>query len=176
MHDSIAKGLCFCKGIKEMRTHQTGIGGLQLLLVAATFAALTLVVKPDHEAPAISEKAMIGKVRVAEALNFAGESKRKIAQSFTNGNSLPRTAIEAHAMRPTSASKPEFVRDVKFQPDYAGETVMIMVYLNDGVVENVLGGEQYVYIAGIKSRDGSGTLNWECGARNVDWDLLPGDC
>ena len=74
------------------------------------------------------------------------------------------------------ASKPEFVRKVKLQPDYAGETFMIMVYLKDGAVENILGGEQYVYIAGIKSQDGDDRLEWQCGARNVDLNLLPKEC
>jgi hypothetical protein len=149
---------------------------MQLLVVSAAFAALTLVVKPDYEATAITDEAMIGKVRVAEALNFAGESKRKIAESFMDSHTLPRTAREALAMQPTLASQPAFVREVKFQHDYAGETVMIMVYLNHGVVDNILGGEQYVYFAGIKSREGNDTLEWQCGARNVDRTLLPDEC
>lgn len=159
-----------------MRTQQKGIGGLQLLLVTATVAALTLVAKPDHEAPTLADEEVFGKIEVAKALNYAGESRRKIAQSFTEGHSLPRTASEALAMQPASGLKPEFVREVKFQHDYAGETVMIMVYLNDGVVENILGGEQYVYLAGIKSDQDDETLEWQCGARNVDRELLPAEC
>jgi len=164
------------KGIKEMRTQQNGFGGLQLLVVTATVAALTLVVKPEYGTPDMAEKVVVEKVKVAEALNFAGESQRKIAQSYSDGHSLPRTANEALAMKPTMASKPEFVKDVKFQHDFAGETVMIMVYLNHGVVDNILGGEQYVYLAGIKSHDGDDRLEWQCGARNVDRALLPEEC
>lgn len=169
------EGIEFNKGCKEMRTQQTGIGGLQLLLAAAAIAAVSLVTAPGNQA-LDTEMYAVEKVKVAEALNFASESKHKIAQSFLVSDSLPRTAKDAYAMKPTMTPKPEFVRDVKFQHDYAGETIMIMVHLNAGVVENILGGEQYVYIAGIKAREGNDALEWQCGARNVDLALLPEEC
>lgn len=159
-----------------MRTQQTGIGGFQLLLVAATIAAVSFVATPGDQAVLDTERNAVEKFKVAEALNFADESKRKIAQSFTVSHSLPRTASEAYAMKPGLTPQPEFVQEVKLQHDYAGETIMIMVHLNAGVVENLLGGEQYVYIAGIKSREGNDTLEWQCGARNVDLALLPEEC
>ena len=157
-----------------MKSQQTGIGAIQLLVVTATVAALSLVVKPEYGA--ITEDVTTEKDRVAKALSFAGESQRRIEQSFLDSHTLPRTATEAAAMKPPVDAKPEFVREVKFQHDFAGETVMIMAYLDDGVVDNILGGEQYVYIAGIKSHDGDGTIEWQCGARNVDLNLLPEDC
>lgn len=160
----------------EMKTQQTGFGGLQLLVVLATIAAVSFVATPKHQASLDTQKVEVEKARVAQALSIAGESKRKIMQSFMVSHSLPRTSSEAHAMKPALDSKPEFVRAVKFQPDYAGKTVMIMVYLNDGAVENLLGGEQYIYVAGIKSREGDDTLEWQCGARNVDLTLLPAEC
>lgn len=159
-----------------MRTQQTGMGVFQLLLVAATIAAVTFVIRPGHQASLEAQSLQAEKVKVAEALDYAVESKRKIARSFIASHSLPRTAGETEAMRPALASKPEFVRDVKFQPDFAGENIMIMVYLDDGVVENLLGGEQYIYIAGIKSGESPDTLEWQCGARNVDLNLLPENC
>lgn len=159
-----------------MGTKQAGFSGLLLLLVAASIAALSLVAIPEYQVPSEAGKAMVEKVKVAEALNFVGESKRKIADSFTATRSLPRTADETRDMWPSMAQKPKFVRKVKFQHDYAGETVMIMVYLKDGVVENILGGEQYIYVAGIKSREANDTLEWQCGARNVDLNLLPEEC
>lgn len=159
-----------------MKTQQTGIGGLQLLVVVATIAAVSFVATPRNQASLDAENLDVEKARVVEALNFADESKYKIAQSFVDSKALPRTANEAYAMKPNMASKPDFVRDVKFQPDYAGETVMIMVYLDDGVVENLLGGDQYIYIAGIKSSQGDDKLEWQCGARNVDLALLPEHC
>lgn len=159
-----------------MKTRQTGFSGLQLLVVLATIAAVAFVATPQNPASLDTEKFEVEKVRVAEALDLAGESKRKITQSFMTAKSLPRTASEAHAMKPNMASKPDFVREVKFQPDYAGKNIMIMVYLDDGVVDNLLGGEQYIYFAGIKSGEGDGTLEWQCGARNVDLALLPEEC
>lgn len=35
---------------------------------------------------------------------------------------------------------------------------------------------QLGFDAGIKSRDGSDTIEWQCGARNVDLELLPEEC
>ena len=170
----VTKGIV--KRISEMRTQQTGIGGMQLLLITAALTALIVAVTPAQQAFATAEDLEAEKLKVAAALNFVGESKRKITQSVMEGNSLPRTAAEALKMKPTMIAQPEFVKEVKFQHDYSGEATMIMVYLNDGVVENILGGEQYIYIAGINRGDGADTLKWQCGARNVDLSLLPKDC
>jgi hypothetical protein len=159
-----------------MRTQQTGIGGLQLLLFTATFMTLSFVVGPEYSDPGNAEQTMAAKAELAKALDYADESRHKIAQSFQASHSLPRTAREVYAMKPTTASKPESVRQVKFQHDYAGETVMIMVYLNNGVAERFMAGEQYVYIAGIKSREDDGSVEWQCGGRNVDLFLLPEEC
>lgn len=152
------------------------MGGLQLLLVTAAIAAVSWVVTPEHEAAFDTEKIVAQRAKLADALDFARESRHKIARSYLVSHSLPRTASEAHAMKPTMIPRPEFVQEVKLQHDYAGEMVMIMVYLNNGVVENILGGEQYIYIAGIKSDEGDGSLEWQCGARNVDLTLLPEEC
>ena len=164
------------KGNMKMNTRQKGLGGIQLLAVAATFAAMTLVVKPEFEAPDALEDEAAGKVKISAALDFASESKRKIEQSLAAGNVLPRTAREAIVFRPTVTPRPDFVTDVKFQHDYAGESFMVMVYLDNGVVENILGGEQYVYIAGIKTDPLDDTIEWQCGARNVNRTLLPEGC
>lgn len=159
-----------------MRTQQNGFGGLQLLVVAATFAGLSLVITPEFQAPDHSQATLASQAKVAEALNFATQSKTMITQSFMESHSLPRTNKEALAMKPDMASKPDFVSDVKFQPDFAGEVIMVMVHLDYGVVENILGGEQYVYLAGFKKDDGAGVIEWECGARNIDRSLLPQEC
>ena len=159
-----------------MRTLETGFGGIQVLLVAATFAALSFVVTPEYPTPSYDQQVRVEKTMIAEALDFAGESQRKIAQSFRDGNALPRTADEADAMKPNLILMPETVREVRIQHDYAGETVVIMAYLHPGVTDNILGGAQYVYVAGIRSDEGDGTLKWRCSARNVDLFLLPEEC
>lgn len=159
-----------------MKSFQTGLGGIQLLVVAATFAAMSFVVTPEFQAPATAKTDLAGKAKIAEALELAKESKRKVLLSLAEGQPLPRNAREALAMKPATSSQPEFVRDVKFQHDYDGNSFMVMVYLDYGVVENILGGEQYVYIAGVRSGDGNDTLDWQCGARNVNRTLLPDEC
>ena len=171
----LCKGNYLFKGASEMKHQQTGIGGLQLLVVLATIAAISFVASTKEQV-ALDAGRGADMVKVAQALEFAGESQRKIAQSFASSHSLPRTLSAAHAMKPTMVAKPEFVREVKFQPDYAGRNIMIMVYLDDGVVDNILGGEQYIYIAGVRSGEGHDALEWQCGARNVDLTLLPEHC
>ena len=159
-----------------MRTQQSGFGGLQLLVVAAAFCAFSLVISPEFQAPDQSQAMMAKQAKIAQAFEYASESQIRISQSFHENRSLPRTKKEAQAMTPDMASKPEFVTDVKVQPDYAGEVVMIMIHLDYGVVENILGGEQYVYLAGFKSDEGQDGIEWQCGARNVDTSLLPAEC
>ena len=159
-----------------MRTLQSGFGGLQLLVVAAAFCVFSLVISPEFQAPDESQAMMVKQAKIAQAFEFASESQFRISQSFRESHSLPRTKKEALGMKPDMASKPAFVTDVKVQPDYAGEVVMIMVHLDYGVVENILGGEQYVYLAGFKSDDPNTDIEWQCGARNVDTALLPAHC
>lgn len=154
-----------------MKAYQKGIGGLQVLLLVGTVAAVSFVSAAKQEASADEDRLV-----VAEALQFADGSRRQIEDAFKAGNSLPRTPGEADAMKVDGAGMPDFVQDVKIQHDFAGETVMVMVYLNHGVVDNLLGGEQYVYFAGIKGGDGAAKLEWQCGARNVDLVLLPDHC
>ena len=166
--------LVFAKRGKEMRNRQNGFGGIQLLLVVAGIAAFSFA--NFQESQSQSGKIMAEKARVADALNFADESRRKIEHAFVINNALPRTSTEVSEMNPTMSAKPEFVREVEFQTDFSGETVMIMVYLNDGVVDDIIGGEQYLYIAGFKSGDNANSLQWQCGARNVDLSLLPEEC
>lgn len=154
-----------------MRTQQIGFGVVQFLVAVAVVAAVYIMAMPGEDAAADVEKAI-----VADALNLADESKRRIVQSYGLSHALPRTAGEAETLISTDQAEPQFVKDIHIQHDYAGETVMIMVYLRHGAVDNLLGGEQYVYLAGIRSSEHESALEWQCGARNVDLALLPEQC
>ncbi|MDX1557248.1 MAG: hypothetical protein R3212_14570, partial [Xanthomonadales bacterium] len=81
---------------------------------------------------------------------------------------------EAEAFKANLGPMPRFVQDLKIQHGYAGDTVMIKVFLNPGSVENPEGGEQFVSYVGI--RKGGRSLKWLCGERNVGRDLLPEHC
>ncbi len=159
-----------------MNFRQKGNGVLRLLLITSMFAALYFVVTPEYQAPDIDERHAAEQAVVTDVLDVAGSSKLRIAQSFSQTLMLPRNTREADALTPENHLKPELVRKVELQHDRDGNTVVVMVYLNSGLVENILGGEQYVYYAGLKTSQGGSSLKWECGARNIDLNLLPEDC
>ena len=152
-----------------MKHQQHGLGGLQVLMVVATIAVTSLVAVPKYQAFA-------NKAKITEALNLASESKRKISQSFMVNNTLPRNASEASAMMSTTVEKPEFVREMKISADDPGKKVTIKVFLNEGVVENESGGDQYLFLSGKTTPGGQYALEWDCGAENINFELLPESC
>lgn len=152
-----------------MKTHQFGFGAMQMLLVMAAVAVTSFIAVPKYQEAAQTTK-------LTAAVDLAAESRAKISQAFMVNNSLPRTAREAARIASVSGVKPDYVRNLKIQHDAGGEKVIIMVYLNDGVAENILGGEQYIYMAGFKSRRDHYNLEWQCGAVNVDFNMLPENC
>jgi len=152
-----------------MKNRIAGFGGIQVLLIVAVIGVASLVAIPKY-------KAFANKAKITEAINLASESKRKIAETYMATNAFPRTASEANAMLTTTVSKPEFVRELKIEHNPAGEKVTIKVFLNDGVVENLTGEDQYIYIAGNKSRAASYLIDWQCGAKGLGSELLPDEC
>lgn len=152
-----------------MNTHQSGFSAMQMLMVVATVAITSFIAMPKYQHTTSASK-------LVEAVDLASESRSVIAQAFMVNNTLPRTALEAEAMAAATTTRPAYVRDLRIQHDAGGEKVIIMVYLNDGVAENILGGEQYIYMAGVKSKGQDYVLDWQCGAVNVDFNMLPDNC
>ncbi len=152
-----------------MKRVQKGFGGLQLLLVVAIIGTASLVAVPKY-------KAHTAKAKLTEAFNLASESKRKITQAYMVSNSLPKNRTEADAMLSNTVSRPEIVRDMKIEHAPSGDTVTIKVFINDGVIENPTGVEQFVFISGTTNHGGKYALEWTCGGEGLEREMLPEDC
>lgn len=152
-----------------MNRRKEGFIGLQVLLVTATIGIASLIAVPKYQA--ISEKSA-----VTEALTLAGDLQRKLAQRFVVTGRFPTTNKHASAMISSRVSKPDFIRDMRIQPDRTGQTVTIKVFLRDGVVENPTGEMQYIYIAGHKTSSDQNPIAWQCGSAGLGRELLPDDC
>ena len=152
-----------------MNTKQAGFGGLQLLAVVAAMAMVTLVAVPRYNA-------YISKAKLTEAFNLAGVSKKKLTEYYMVNGRFPDTAEEAEAMRTDTFSPPEFVREIVVKHEDDDHEVVVQVFLKEGVVENVTGVDQYIYVAGDKSGMPGTMVEWSCGAMGVDRELLPREC
>lgn len=152
-----------------MKRKERGFGGIQILLVALTIGAAALVAMPKY-------KAATNKAKITEALNLAGESKRKIEQAYMVSGHFPKRSSEASAMLTTTLSRPEFVRDMKIEHDPSGKTVRIVVFLQEGIIENELGEEQYIFMSGRQTTGGMFSIVWECGASGFSAELMPEEC
>lgn len=155
-----------------MKTYHRGFGTFQYLLVLATLAAASLLALPGNEEDLNRGQRII----VADAMSIAGESKRAISDAFVAGESLPSSVDEAAALESAAGPMPSFVQTFKIEPGYAGQTVMIKVYLNPGLVGNPEGGEQFVSYVGMLTHSGGRSLKWLCGEKNVGRSLLPEHC
>jgi Tfp pilus assembly protein PilE len=157
-------------GEKNMKRHQGGFGGLQLLLVVAVIGMTSMVTVPKY-------KSFMAKAKLSEAFIFAGESKQKLSQFYMVNNRFPKNAKESAAMVTVSLSPPEVVREMVVIPGRDNHDIVVMVYLKDGVVENKTGQEQFIYITADKpSGSGSSYVEWGCGASGVGAELLPDHC
>ncbi len=152
-----------------MNKRQAGFGGLQLILAAAIIAGISLVAIPKY-------KAFVTKSKITEALNLAGESRRKLAEFYMVSSRFPSNDTEAATARTTTLSKPKFVRDLQVKTGFRSNEVAVLVYLNEGVVDNPSGDEQYIYLAGNSNKGGEYAVAWSCGSSGIPVDLLPDNC
>lgn len=152
-----------------MKFQAKGFGGLQLLLVIVAIAVISLLAVPRYRAYA-------DKAKITEALNLAAQSKRKISQGFMVSGGFPKNSREASAMLSTTVSKPEFVRDMQIDTDGKGRKVTIKVFLNDNVIDNPIGGDQFIFYEGQLNSGGQYAIEWSCGATNISNEYLPEDC
>jgi len=152
-----------------MLYRRRGFGGMQVLIAVAVVAAVSWIAVPKYSA-------FVTKSKITEALNLAGESKRKLSQFYMVNNRFPRTAAEAQVTVTTSLSPPKFVRNMVVEPGFRNHDVAIRVYLKDGVVDNDTGEEQYVYITGDTVTGAGSEVRWGCGASGIGVEFLPDNC
>lgn len=152
-----------------MNKRQLGFGGLQVVLSIAAIGVLAMVAVPQYQG-------FISKAKMTEAFNLAGESRKKVAQFYMVSGRLPKTDGEVASMTSNALSPPEHVREMIVERDGQGGDVLIKVYLNKDVVENLTGEDQYIFIAGHETRGGKHALEWRCGSSGIQTDLLPEEC
>lgn len=151
-----------------MNMRQSGFGVVQAVIVVAVVAALGMVAMPKY-------KAFVAKSQLTEALHIAHESKRKLEMYYMTNGRFPKTMGEAEAMKTETLQAPKYVSDMTVMP--VEETdIIVKVFIKDGVVENLDGAEQYVFIQGNQSRTNGIQLEWVCGVQGISPDLLPDGC
>lgn len=151
-----------------MKRNQQGFGLVQGIIVVAILGAVGMVAMPKYQA-------FITKSQLTEALNIAHASKRQIEMYYMNNGHFPRTMREAEAMKTTTLTAPEYVREMTVAPKDERD-VIIKVFLKEGVVENLDGSDQYIYIQGVQSRANGAQIEWICGAQGIGADLMPDNC
>jgi type IV pilus assembly protein PilA len=151
-----------------MKRNHHGFGLVQGIIVVAILGAVGMVAMPKYQA-------FVTKSQLTEALNIAHASKRQIEMYYMNSGHFPRTMGEAEAMKTNTLTAPEYVREMTVAPKDERD-VIIKVFLKDGVVENLDGGDQYVYIQGVHNRSKGAQIEWICGAEGISTDLMPDNC
>ena len=83
-----------------MKNQQLGFGGLQVILVVAVIGIMSVVAVPKY-------KSFIGKAKITEAFNIAGESKRKLSEFYMVNGGLPTQCLRGggHEDRHTFAAR-----------------------------------------------------------------------
>ena len=142
---------------------------MQLLIVICVVATVSVIAIPKYSA-------FVDKSKISEAFNLAGASKRKLSEFYILNSRFPITAGEADTMKTATLSPPKFVSRMEVEPGFKGHEVAIKVYLKEGVVENLTGEEQFIYISGDSTADSDTAVAWSCGFSGIDPDLMPDSC
>ena len=151
-----------------MKHSQSGFGGMQFLAVACIIAVVAIIAVPKYQA-------YVTKSKLTEAVNLAEHSKRRLLEFYTLNGRFPRNEGEANSTAAQTVTPPEYVREVHVQPSEQGNDVKVVVYLKEGVVENLTGEDQYIFFSGART-EGQYPVEWSCGAQGLDPELLPESC
>jgi type IV pilus assembly protein PilA len=152
----------------NMQQRQSGFGVIQAVMVVSIVAVIGLVAMPKYQA-------FVTKSQLTEALNIAHESKRKLEMYYMTAGHFPRTMKEAEAMKTETLQAPEYVREMTVAPKDETD-IIVKVFIKDGVVENLDGAEQFVFIQGNQRKANGVQVEWICGAQGISTDLLPDNC
>ena len=152
-----------------MKFRENGFGGLQIILGIVVVAVLASFAVPQYNN-------YVDKAKLAEAYTLAGDTKKKLVEFYMTYNRFPKTDGEASVVKTETFAPPEFVRDIVVNYKDSANDIVIEVYLKDGVVENLTGEPQYIYMAGNSSRAGGAYVDWTCGAQGINPDLLQPTC
>lgn len=152
-----------------MKAFQRGFGGLQFALSLAVMGVVAVVAVPQY-------KGFISKAKLTEAYSLAAESRKKVNEFVMTAGRFPKSAGELDAVKTGTVSPPEHVQGMVVERADRGDGVIIKVFLKDGVVENLTGEEQYIYVVGSSPADAAYATEWKCGGSGIDVSLLPESC
>lgn len=152
-----------------MNKRQLGFGGLQMVLSIAVIGVVAMVAVPQYQG-------FISKAKMTEAFNLASESRKKVSQFYMVSGRFPRSDSEVASMASGTLSPPEHVREMVVEREGQGGDLLIKVYLNEDVVENLTGEDQFIFLAGHETKGGAHAMEWSCGASGIQEDLLPEEC
>ena len=152
-----------------MYARQKGFGGLQIVLVFVLVGLMATIAIPKY-------KGSISKAKLTEAFNLASASRQKVSEFFMTSGRFPKSMGEIQSVEATTLSPPKHVRELVVESGTADDSLMIKVYLQNDVVENRTGEDQFIYISASRPDDGIYGLEWNCGANGIDLALLPQEC
>jgi hypothetical protein len=113
--------------------------------------------------------------RINEAFHMAGESKTRVTEFYFLSARFPTTQLETESVTTDIYAVPEFVSEIVIEQGTDFD-VMVKVFLKDVEVSGQPGTQPFVYMA-ANLTDGTGRdLDWTCGARGIESDLLPKSC
>lgn len=113
---------------------------------------------------------------VYAAYRFASESKLRLSEFYMLSARFPSTEYEIRSVTTANVAAPDFVSQVVLEDQHEEYDVIVKVYLKEDVVDSTTGEEPFIFMAANRSRTAPAGLDWSCGARGVDVDLLPGEC
>jgi len=152
-----------------MRASQLGFGAIQIIMSIVAMIVVASVAAPKYEAFVIKSK-------ITEAFTMAGDAKTKLMEFYITQNRFPETEEEAASIQVETFTPPEFVQRLAVNPNSKEHEIVIEVYFKPGVISELVGATDFVYVAGNKSEVGGSLVQWSCGSIGIDSEYLPERC
>lgn len=152
-----------------MYTRQSGFGSFReiLLLILLSLLAVFAV----NRFSAVAEQA-----KVNGAFKFANESKLRLGEFYLLSARFPSSDAEVDSITKGVITAPDYIRDVTIEESVDDFDVVLKVYFKNDEVDNLSNNDQFIYLAGNRSTNQRFELDWTCGARGIDSELLPSSC
>jgi Tfp pilus assembly protein PilE len=152
-----------------MYSRQNGFGSVReiLLLILASLLAFFAVTQYS---------AIIEQTKVNGAFQIANESKLRLGEFYLLSARFPATDAEKRAITSDILKNPEYIRDVVIEQSADEFDVVVKVFFKEDELDNLSNSDQFIYVAGVKSRNQGHSLDWTCGARGIENGLLPANC
>lgn len=114
--------------------------------------------------------------KLTEAYHLASESKLRVSEFYNLSARFPTTEAELKSVTTSVFNQPDFVSAVVVEHEDQEYDVVVKVYLQEDVIDNDTGGDQFLFIAATRSNGPGMRLEWSCGISGVDSGLLPRGC